>query len=440
MRTCFLFILLFSCSNVFAQRKIVVEGVIKDSITKAVLRDVTVYEENNPANKVISNRLGKFYLTINLKENEFPVIVVKSIMYDTTRYKFSKSDIRNLKSKDTLFVSINLNFLTLGEFVKSAAPDTVFGSKQLSVSDFEFHGENFVMLVYERRLDKGSKVIYVDKNQNVLSSFTVPDVAKSLYKDFTGKIHVVCEKKVYQIEITDNVMQFYPIKNDFFESQVKPWVDTAEAKAYMSNFVWYYPQFDYYVYGMEDSTFKKLYTVTDKPLMQLYRAQYKYVDGQDKVQAMKAELATGVDKEIWIAIWTGFPNSIYYKQLYAPMFVKEDTVLIFDHYSNKMYRFNSENNPIDTIDINYHLGYDKKSWEEQLLKDPITNSIYSLFLREGNYYLKELNTSTGEIMNSFKLAFRYPEKIKVNDGYVYYIYRPYESAQKKFLYKEKISY
>lgn len=439
MRTCLLFLILLSgFVKSQAQSKLVVAGVIKDSVTNDLIRDVTVFEQKNEKNKVISNRWGKFYLTLIVIDNKLPVVVVKSMFYDTYYYKLTKQDLRKYQN-DTLHLEIKLNFITLKPFVKSAAPDTVFGSKELSVSDYEFYDNHFVMLTYEKRLDKGSKLLYVDQNQNILSSYTIPDLAKSLYKDFTGKVHVVCQHKVYEVNITDDVIQLYPISTEHFEQQIVPWIDTAETNLYMSNFVWYYPKFDYYAYNLEDSTFNKMYTVIDKPLMDLYLAQYKYVDGQDKVRAMKAELATGIDREIWIAIWTGFPNSIYYHQLYAPMFVKNDTVLIFDHYTHKMYRFNQNNQPIDSIDISYHLDTDKKNWKEQLIKDPIRNAIYSVFLREGKYYLKELNTNTGEIVNTYRLTYKYPECIKVYDGYAYYIYRPFESSQKKFLYKEKLS-
>lgn len=438
MRFCLIISVLLMPLFSFAQKKMVISGVVTDAETNTALRDISVYIENQEGYKTLTNRLGKYYLSISFSENEQPVIVFKSALFDIYKYKLSKAEIRKYH-QDTLELDVQLKWYTLPTAYVSAAPDTVFGSKEISVSDFEFYEDHFVMLVYEKRLDKGSKVIYVDQDQRILSSFTVPDVAKEMYKDAMGKIHVVCEHKVYQVDIQDDVLHLFPLEKDFYERQVKPWVDTTgDGKIYYSNFVWYYPEFDYYAYDTKDTTFKKIYTVTDEPLMELYRAQYKYVDGHDKVLAMNAEIQTGIDKEIWVAIWTGFPNSIYYHQLYAPMFIKEDTILIFDHYTNKMYRFNSENEPIDSIDISYHIASDKRDWEELLLKDAETNAIFSVFLRGGKYYLKELNTSTGEVKKVYRLTYKYPERLKVKDNYAYYIYRPFESPQKKFLYKERL--
>ncbi|MFZ5553280.1 MAG: hypothetical protein ACOZCO_09210 [Bacteroidota bacterium] len=419
-----------------AQQTIVISGNVKDTSVNKPVMNAKVYIENNDKNAVYTNRLGNFTLKADITGIKNPVLVVNDVQYDIYKYPLKKSEIKK-SGTDTVKLNVILKFRELPELTITARPDTAFSSEQLSVSDFEFYGKNFVLLVYEKKLEKDSKVIYVDENQSILSTFTVPDVAKELYKDFAGKIYVVCEKRTFQVEVRDDVLSLYPLENDFFEKQVRPWVDTTENKAYFSDFVWYYPEFNYYVYNVEDSSYKNIHKVVDKPLMELFRAQYKYVDGRDKLTAYRAQLETGVDKEIWIAIWSGFPNSIYYDQLYAPMFIKEDTIMIFDHYTNKLYRYDARNNPIDSVDISYHIGVDKKEWEQLLVKDQETGVIYSVYLRGGKYYLKELNTSTGEVKNVFRLYYKYPEKLQVRDGYAYYIYRPYESAQKKFLYKEK---
>ena len=48
-----------------------------------------------------------------------------------------------------------------------------------------------------------------------------------------------------------------------------------------------------------------------------------------------------------------------------------------------------------------------------------------------------MNT-TWETLGNFKMFHRYPENLVIKDGEVFYIYRPFESPQKKFLYSEDI--
>ena len=71
--------------------------------------------------------------------------------------------------------------------------------------------------------------------------------------------------------------------------------------------------------------------------------------------------------------------------------------------------------------------------------DEINGKIYGLFLRNGYYYLKEINNITGEIVAEKKLFYQYVSKLKIKDGFVYYTYKPAQTLQKKFLYKEKVN-
>lgn len=421
----------------FGQQKLVIVGHVTDADTIQEVKDSKVFIKGEENRFVLTNRQGNFIFIMNYVEGKNYTLMIKDVRYEDYVFEITKRDLKN-KYKDTLFLEIKLKFREMGSVTVTAVKE-VYGSDKVSVSDFEFMGEdNFVMLVYEKKLNKGSKIIYTDANQTILSSWEILEPAKEFYKDFLGNLYLICEKSIYEITVTDDILNLAKTDLKFFEDNVKPWVDTVKYKAYFSNFVSFYPAFDYFAYSTIDSSQTKLRTIIDKDLMELYRAQYKYVEGREKLEAYRMELATGIDKEIWIAIWTGFPNSLYYKQLYAPMFIENDTVMIFDHYKNKMYKYDRNNHLVDSIVINYHEQNDKREWEELLIQDRNKQRIFSVFLRGGIYYLKELNTKTGEIKKVHPLYYKYPEKLKVKDNYAYYIYRPFESLQNKYLYKENL--
>ena len=50
----------------------------------------------------------------------------------------------------------------------------------------------------------------------------------------------------------------------------------------------------------------------------------------------------------------------------------------------------------------------------------------------------QIDTGAGQTILGFKLHHKYVGKIQVNNGYVYYLYRPFESLDKKALYREAI--
>jgi hypothetical protein len=51
-----------------------------------------------------------------------------------------------------------------------------------------------------------------------------------------------------------------------------------------------------------------------------------------------------------------------------------------------------------------------------------------------------IDLKTGNITEKVRLEFRYIDKIAIQNNFVYYVYRPFESTQKKFLYKERLPY
>ena len=119
--------------------------------------------------------------------------------------------------------------------------------------------------------------------------------------------------------------------------------------------------------------------------------------------------------------------------------MQQDSVFVFDHYDNQLKKYRPQNGVVDSVDIKYHFNSRKSGWEQPLIQDKKANKIYALFMRSGFTYLSLLNTNTGEIIKTYKLYYKYIEKIKIINNEVFYIYRPFESIQKKYVYKEKLS-
>jgi uncharacterized secreted protein with C-terminal beta-propeller domain len=71
-------------------------------------------------------------------------------------------------------------------------------------------------------------------------------------------------------------------------------------------------------------------------------------------------------------------------------------------------------------------------------QDEVTGEIYARFEKGGFYYLKRIDIKTGKITGTYKIVNQYAKHIRIRNGNVYYIFRPTESIQKKYLYRERI--
>jgi hypothetical protein len=318
-------------------------------------------------------------------------------------------------------------------------PDTVYQSKRLSVSDFEIRQNgDLVLLVYPKQLKKGSELLLYN-GQEVTNSFSVPGIAEELIRDYRGNPHVVCKDNVFGIHVMKDKIGIATIEKDYFMKYVAPIVDTNHTKMYFSNFSSVYPAFSYFTYDQLDSTYRKICNIQDDLMMELYRSEYKWVDVRTKIWAKEKEHETGIDAEVWVGA-TYFTQSIYYKELYAPLFHRNDSLFVFDYHKDKLLTYDAQGDQIDSVAIYHHYFPRSTGWRKQLIQDPVTGEIYAVFDRAGYTYLGRVDTKNGEISEKVRLEFRYIDKISIHNNFVYYVYRPFESVQKKFLYKERLPY
>lgn len=319
-------------------------------------------------------------------------------------------------------------------------PEIVFGSDTLSVADFEMGAKGDIyLLVYEKKLKKGCYLAKLDNDELVQKTYFDPyDEIATLQKDYALDVYVIGKKKSFKIEDKEKI-DLIEITKHYYEDYVLPIVDTLDNKIFFSNFNEWFPAFDYKSVNTADTTYDLLHHIEDAEMMEHYIAEYKWVDVRTQLWAWDMERDSGIDREIWVGA-NVFTKSIFYEPPYAPMFSNVDTLFIFDFYNEQMYKIDAvNNNKLDSLPISFHKYYRKTGWKKQMIQDPVSKDIYCVFDKGGYFTLKKVDTTTGKLGQPLKLHYRYVEKINIFDGEVHYIYRPFESIQKKYLYKEDIN-
>jgi len=416
------------------------KGVVVDEVSGDPILNATIYIPQ--ANKgVTSNKDGEFI--IQLYSWSKITISARHVGYHG---EISKVDLENSVNKsDTIQYNISLkpkSYLLYPANVSAKqkiTPDIVVGHREYSVSDFEFLESHIILLTYNKRLEKESVLRLTDNSGKQLSSLLIPCESQELYRDYLGNIYLLCSGKVMRVELRGTTLYLNNIDTEDFDRRITPCIDTLADQICFTNYHPDYPQFEYYSYNVSDSSSKMLTQVRDEELYGKYRYEFVFMSFEDQVYAMRMEDETGVDMHDIAAQMTGFTKSIYYRPLYAPLFIINDTIYIFDHYKNNIFKFNSRSKRVGDVAINYHNENKKSGWKKKLIKDEVTGKIYALFAQKGYCFLSNINPETGKQIDKFKLYFKYPENIKVSKGKAYYIYRPIDSIQKKYLYSEDIS-
>ncbi|PKP48926.1 MAG: hypothetical protein CVT95_03870 [Bacteroidetes bacterium HGW-Bacteroidetes-12] len=418
----------------FGQKNIFVRGIVIDNETKLpiALAHIKIHNQNIITK---TNEQGAFKMYFYAQKRT--TLVISHTSYQTT-YEVVNTE------KDTLNLTINLEKktieLTTFTVEDNSKPITVFKSAKINVSDYEFHKNNFVFIAYEKNPLKDSKIYLVDEQQTILNTHFIPCEPVELYTDYLGNINLICKNAIYRIDISNqNQITLYKLPLEDFYQLVKPVLDTLDKTIIFSDFLQQFHRFKYYAFNTEDTTLSIIKEVVHKDMDWQYQYEYYNLNNAEKQFAKRmAKKYKGYDKHDIAAVMTGFANNFMYEEVYAPLFIINDTIHIFDHYENKIIKFIYDTVETSSVKIDYHIKQNGSKWKKQLFMDELNGEIYALFLKQGYYILKKINTNTGKITSETKLQHQFVSKIKVKDGYVYYTYKPQQSLQKKFLFKEKL--
>jgi hypothetical protein len=302
---------------------------------------------------------------------------------------------------------------------------------------------NIVLLAYPKQLKKGSQLLLYDMSKTVKDSIEITEEAVELKRDYEGHIYLIHKNGCKKIVINNNKLTTIDISLYYLNRYVLPIVGTTRNKMFFSTYDALYPAFDYFFLDFGDSVYTKFASVSDDEMLEHYRAAYAFVDMRDriavreKLQTKREELATGVDAEV-IYGRRYFTQSIYYRPPFAPMFQIDNSFYLFDYHCDSLKTYDANGELQNRLPITHDFNVRKSGWQEMLIKDRIKDVIYTVYERGGFYYLNAVNLSNGELADPIKLNHRYVEGIQVHNGFIYYTYRPFESYQKKYFWRERL--
>lgn len=440
MKYAILFIFFSTCFGVFSQNK-EVSLLFVDKSSGESIETIEYLVENARSKRPIFVENHSFLLSENEEKLRLRLIDPSFKRLDTLILveDFLKS--RKKQLTITLYVTYAGQLVEGVDVSAGYKPEVIFSSDSLHVEDFEIVDDNkLIVLTYPKKLVKGSSLIYLVNNE-VIHELDIPIsiIAIELSRDYRGNTYLKGKEGIYHILLDARGFSLNPIDQEYFNKYIQPVHDTLENHVFISNYSEWYPAFEYYGVDVTDTNFQELAKIEDELMMELYRAEYKWADVRTKLWAWDMESETGIDREIWVGA-NYFTRSIYYEPLYAPIFLRTDSVIVFDFYKDSIFIYDGDTYiKIASIPIDFHHLPKKTGWKKRMLQDPVSASIYNMYDDAGFFSLREIGMCQAEEKGELPLHYRYCEKIKLHNGFVYYTYRPFESIQKKYLYREKLS-
>lgn len=422
--------------NVFSQKNITVYGKVTDDVTHKPINNVGVTVVNSTYGSS-TNEKGFFSFIIPTKKHV-------SILFKMLGYENRLKEFDITENQDSLFITIELvqksEIMDTVSISSSYKPDTLVGSPKYSIYDFDFYEDKFILLTAIKSLE-AAELKFSDVNGKIISTYTVPKEggeAKEFFHDYMGFTNLICKNMIYRINMYHERFVLIPLAIEDVNAFIKPILDTVNNKLIFTDYWKDYPLFNYYSFNNSDSLQKKLHTIEDKELMHAYNFEYYSLKPREKLEARRLADELKTDKRIVASLMSGFTKSMFYEPLFAPLYIVSDTMCVFDHYKNLLFHYNNRGEVIDSIKISYNHPKNWKEWKNIMLKDEIEKTIFAVYEKNGHKYIKQISEKTGKELGKYTLQFHSADKLKIHNGYAYYIYRPFESTQQKFFYRELI--
>ena len=450
MRLWYKLIFLF-CVCVTSVHGQVITGLILDSNTGSPISSAHIAYADQIT---YSNNKGEFLIRVYSLEGH---LRISHVSYKDHNQILGISDFENAICE--LRIELQPKVIDIEEIVISEnyAPDVVFSHKIKHVSDFRFKEDHLIVLTYNKEklfksqdnigsnIFKGATIYLADLDHVVLDSLELGFGQYWLSVDFRDNVILHEGNQKYYIMVSEQKLDLVQLNADFYNSFLKVTADSLGENYYYSTFSEDFPAFDYYSFNSRKKTYNLLHQTNDELGLELLRSEYKYLDGAHKVEAMHLARELDIDKEVVAAYMTGFSESQYFNELYAPLYTRANEVLIFDHNDHMLHIYNSSDKLISKVHIDYHLKrglYDRflpnKKWGGKLFWDKENKMVFTSFEEDGYTYISEIDLKTGTTLKVQKLFHRYIDKLQINGGNVFYVFRPFESSQKKYLYQEEI--
>ncbi len=353
-----------------------------------------------------------------------------------------------------MVVRLAAHFLGLREVEVSARPEIVYESKELHVADVHVDRHGIWVLAYDRMLMVkafeeqmkdlfvGGRLILLDKQLNEVASCKVPGEAMALHHDLRDHVLVETNDMAYYTTLKQRGDQWsltlHPFPLVEMRNAILPWTDSIPGRVIGTRPPSVVPEVEHMYHNGDGDGPYTFCTVVDTFMMTLFRSEYKYLNNRAKVDAMRTADELGTDKETVAAYMRGFDQNPWSKPMYSPLFVRKDTVLVFDHTAGRMLKYDRSLRACGQVPLGYRMVGPPAVRVRYLVQDRLLGDVYTVG-RQGTYTVLARLDAVGATPVRRKVLFHpFVEHVRVYDGMAYYVYRVNGSLRKRTLYREKL--
>lgn len=417
----------------------------------------------NDSTGVFTNEKGQYLLRQAQRPNE---LAVRRLGYFSQRIVLHAAEFQQQKRQ--LDITLSAQDAPLPEVDIVAQKRAVVAEEKgrQYIYDYEFAGENLLLLLRERRQHL---LRLVTESGEVLSQMELPDRFFQLYQSCAGGLHLVGEKSAHELILNAlhiDTFPRYPIQK--FRQIIEPCVLHHHGHYFYRRSEQINQALRYWHYDQQGQYRPFAYIRSASGLREAWKAYTSFLYGKSMVPrpneidvpppppvdqdfdlmgkewpTSSPQLPARTESLIRLAqtddqiSWLGSLQRIQLDSLCAPLMVVNDTLLLFDYPNATLRRFGPDFRQIAELPTAYA---HKEGWQKELLKDLADHTVYAHFAPKGRHYLAAIDVRTGQTRSEWPL----PEvpyishTFRVRNGFLYYLGRPQGDVPTQILYKLSI--
>lgn len=447
IRILFTFIALIPFWGSAQENTIWIKGKVSSSETGEPLKNVNIRVKDTYRG-TLSDQFGQFKIALHKMPS---ILIFSHVGFHIEEKTFTVEPLQKIE------IILDKKTEQLKEFVvTSNRIDTVYLSKKYSVLDYELWHDQIMLLIYRNNLNR-AEILLIDENNHDVSSIEVlPEKPEQLMKDCFGNVHIVAKTKVYQIYAEEDKLLLYPsVDKTFFREVMGNCEFIVDNRLYYQDFEYQNLITNYFYIDTVLDERIRFRMIMDQQKVdylaynpEFYQGDNVIVDnvmGDNDAKTQRALRKLDAEKR--------FHLMAYLTPVFAPMKKFGDSICIFNHPQSVIEFYDANDSLVGETPIEYHhkvrpnntfiLTYafhKSKKWQEEIYIDDPGRKAYTLFINNnGTKELVEIDLETGRLIYSMKIPFPYAEKIKIRDGFVYFLYRGWGELQKKKLFRQSIN-
>ncbi|MBN4072407.1 carboxypeptidase-like regulatory domain-containing protein [Crocinitomix catalasitica] len=297
------------------------------------------------------------------------------------------------------------------------------------ILDYIFSGrDQFLVLKKIKR----KRFLCVDGLDTTFAQFAVDVRVNRITVDCQQNIFLIGKDSAYQIYVENRINYISSISAKEYKKVIEPCIHEEMGRFYVSEYRHHNKTVVFYSTYKDGSSQKELLRIEDGEYRKTAEIEFREI--MSLYSASTPESENIIQNGLWggdvyelINVYTSrtfFDKVAFFKQQIAreivcPRFLDADkNIIIFDHINDHILSLKDEAIILaDFFDFHY-----SKYYADEILQDKVKSKYYAVFNQRGNLEIREIDTKSGETKVALKLdEIGFPELIKVNNGYLYFV-------------------